>query len=312
MQLPAPLTPQHIAAYLAELCVRAHTNVQDGIGGPFAAMLVEESTGRVLGIGTNHVGTRIDPTAHAEMEALRAAGLSDLSGVALLTSCECCPMCLSAATALGVSRIHFAASRADAEAAGFSDAAQYRLMAEPLATQCRQVTEEERLAAVLCLATDDAVVLVPRGMGTPHRFGGGTWDGTDPTATPCLRAIRAACAALELFHLPQDTVLLSRTLPHPLSLMAADWARIGRRRDPAHADDPAYDAAEKFPGAIQYLETLWETLPAPTPHDAETVLADLRLAPGTRQIVAEAVATGDLSAFDAWRALVARGDRARY
>jgi guanine deaminase len=92
-------------------------------GGPFGAVVVR--AGRVLGEGANRVTLEFDPTAHAEIVALRAAcareRTHDLSGAVLYASCEPCPMCLGAALWARVARVVFAATRDDAAAAGFDD-----------------------------------------------------------------------------------------------------------------------------------------------------------------------------------------------
>ncbi|MHA6523062.1 nucleoside deaminase [Tessaracoccus sp. G1721] len=102
----------------------ATANVADG-GGPFGAVVVAPD-GRSFE-GTNRVTSIPDPTAHAEVQAIRAAasgmGTHDLTGCVLYTSCEPCPMCLGAALWARVSRVVFAADRHDAAAAGFDDAA---------------------------------------------------------------------------------------------------------------------------------------------------------------------------------------------
>jgi guanine deaminase len=102
----------------------AVANVADG-GGPFGAVLVAPS-GQVFE-GLNRVTAVPDPTAHAEVQAIRAAaaglGTHDLTGSVLYCSCEPCPMCLGAALWARVSRVVFAADRHDAAAAGFDDAA---------------------------------------------------------------------------------------------------------------------------------------------------------------------------------------------
>lgn len=108
-------------------------NVAAG-GGPFGAVVAKD--GRVLGEGVNRVVPDADPTAHAEVVAIRAAartlGSHDLAGCVLYTSCEPCPMCLAAAWWSRVDRIVFAANREDAAAAGFDDAAIYAEVAAPL------------------------------------------------------------------------------------------------------------------------------------------------------------------------------------
>jgi tRNA(Arg) A34 adenosine deaminase TadA len=111
-------------AFLREAIALAAEALEDDDGGPFGAVVVRD--GRVVGRGRNRVLARHDPTAHAEVEALRDAahtlGTHDLSGCALYASCEPCPMCLGAAQWARIDALVFAAGRADAEAIGFDDA----------------------------------------------------------------------------------------------------------------------------------------------------------------------------------------------
>jgi guanine deaminase len=112
----------------------AGQHMQAGHGGPFGALVVRDD--RVIGQGWNQVTTSNDPTAHAEVVAIRAAcrtlGDFRLTGATLYTSCEPCPMCLAAAWWARVGRIVFAATRADAADAGFDDADLYDEIARPL------------------------------------------------------------------------------------------------------------------------------------------------------------------------------------
>lgn len=98
-------------------------NVASG-GGPFGAVVVR--AGRELGIGVNRVTVELDPTAHAEVQAIRAAcraaGDFALPGTVLYASCEPCPLCLASVLWARVPRVVYAADRADAAAAGFDDA----------------------------------------------------------------------------------------------------------------------------------------------------------------------------------------------
>ena len=99
-------------------------NVRSGRGGPFGAVIVKDR--RVVAEGTNSVTSANDPTAHAEMVAIRAAcaalGAFQLDGCDLYTTCEPCPMCLGAIYWARPARVYFAGSAADAAAAGFDDA----------------------------------------------------------------------------------------------------------------------------------------------------------------------------------------------
>ena len=98
-------------------------NVHAGRGGPFAALVVKD--GEVVARGTNLVTSSQDPTAHAEVVAIRRACRSlntfQLDGCDLYTSCEPCPMCLGAIYWARLDRIFYAGTREDAAAAGFDD-----------------------------------------------------------------------------------------------------------------------------------------------------------------------------------------------
>jgi len=114
-----------------ELAVDA---VESKSGGPFGAVVVRD--GLIVSEGQNRVTSTNDPTAHAEVEALRAAGRAlgtfDLSGCELYTSCEPCPMCLAAAYWSRVEAIVYAGTRDDAAAAGFDDALFYKELERPI------------------------------------------------------------------------------------------------------------------------------------------------------------------------------------
>ena len=108
-------------------------NVRTGRGGPFGAVLVKGDI--VIAEGTNQVTSRNDPTAHAEVLAIREAckklGVFDLQGCELYTSCEPCPMCLGAIYWARLSRVYFANADADASKIGFDDSLIYRELAQP-------------------------------------------------------------------------------------------------------------------------------------------------------------------------------------
>jgi len=118
------------AFWLTEAVDRAKQNVVDG-GGPFGALIIEGN--HVLGTGVNRVTRDNDPTAHAEVTAIRQAcqqrGDFRLDGTVLYTSCEPCPLCLSAALWARVDRVVFAADRYDAARGGFDDLKFYELFA---------------------------------------------------------------------------------------------------------------------------------------------------------------------------------------
>lgn len=100
----------------------AASGIKQG-GGPFGAVISEN--GRIIAESNNKVVLNTDPTAHAEVLAIREAagklGTHDLSGCVLYSSCEPCPMCLGAIYWSGIERVVFASGRHDAAAAGFND-----------------------------------------------------------------------------------------------------------------------------------------------------------------------------------------------
>lgn len=108
-------------------------NVKAGKGGPFAALVVRD--GEVLGQGANRVTSDCDPTAHAEMlairQACRALGDFQLHGCEIYTSCEPCPMCLGAIYWARPERVYFAATAVDAARHGFDDAFIYEQISQP-------------------------------------------------------------------------------------------------------------------------------------------------------------------------------------
>lgn len=122
----------HDSTPLSRAIALAARNVAEG-GGPFGAILVAPD-GREFE-GVNRVTRDNDPTAHAEVVAIRTAGRElgtfDLTGSVLYASCEPCPLCLSAALWARVDRVVFAADRHDAAAAGFDDATFYDLFGTP-------------------------------------------------------------------------------------------------------------------------------------------------------------------------------------
>lgn len=116
----------NMAAELAE------NNIDNG-GGPFGAVIVRD--GVVIATGVNRVTANNDPTAHAEVNAIRNAcskeNTFNLSGCVVYTSCEPCPMCLSALYWAGVSRIYYGNTQDDADAINFSDRFIYQELDKP-------------------------------------------------------------------------------------------------------------------------------------------------------------------------------------
>lgn len=111
----------------------AYTGMQGGHGGPFGAVIVKD--GQVIGEGHNRVLSSNDPTAHAEVTAIRDASARlqnfDLSGTKIYTNGMPCPMCMAAIFWARIERVYYACAPADAEAIGFDDAEFYRQLDKP-------------------------------------------------------------------------------------------------------------------------------------------------------------------------------------
>ncbi|MFB6248099.1 MAG: nucleoside deaminase [Salinibacter sp.] len=131
-------------SFLHEALDLAVENVESGLGGPFAALVVAEN--EIVARGTNRVTTVRDPTAHAEITAIRAAcqerGDFHLDGCVLYSTCEPCPMCLGAIYWARLDGVVYAATRADAAAAGFDDEHIYRELDTPPADRAIPMTQE--------------------------------------------------------------------------------------------------------------------------------------------------------------------------
>ncbi len=131
----ADIDPRSDAAWLAAAVDLAVRNVAEG-GGPFGAVVV--AGGELVASGQNRVTRDNDPTAHAEICAIRAAcAVRDdfaLAGTTLYASCEPCPLCLAASLWARVDRVVYAADRHDAARGGFDDLAFYQLFARDRST----------------------------------------------------------------------------------------------------------------------------------------------------------------------------------
>jgi guanine deaminase len=138
--------------FMARAIELAIENVRSGRGGPFAAVIVKD--GRVVAEGTNRVTSLNDPTAHAEVVAIRAACTAlaafQLDGCDLYTTCEPCPMCLGAIYWARPARVYFASTAADAAAAGFDDAFIYQQIAKPFAERKIPFLEMMREESLAC------------------------------------------------------------------------------------------------------------------------------------------------------------------
>lgn len=128
-----PDNPDIVLLSAAVALSRRH--MESGAGGPFGAVIADAS-GRIVAEGWNCVTSDNDPTAHAEVSAIRRActalGRFDLRGYTLYSSCEPCPMCLAATYWARLDRLVFANTREDAAAIGFDDAAIYQEIPKPI------------------------------------------------------------------------------------------------------------------------------------------------------------------------------------
>src|SRR5580700_11017565 len=138
-------------SYMARAIQLSIENVVSGQGGPFGAVIVKD--GRIIAEGVNQVTHSNDPTAHAEVVAIRQActvlGGFELKDCELYTSCEPCPMCLGAIYWARLSRLFFASGAADASQAGFDDSFIYNEFARPHSERgipMVQMMREEALA----------------------------------------------------------------------------------------------------------------------------------------------------------------------
>ena len=136
--MPSGFSPESAtdqdAFFLAKAVTLARRNIETGDGGPFGALIVK--AGEIISEGWNQVIISHDPTAHAEIMAIRAAstllGHHHLNGCVLYASSEPCPMCLAAAYWARIERIVFANPREAAAAIGFSDQDLYTELGRPL------------------------------------------------------------------------------------------------------------------------------------------------------------------------------------
>ena len=128
----------------------ADQGMQQGSGGPFGAVIVKD--GKIIAEASNQVTSTNDPTAHAEIAAIRIAcqqlGSFQLDGCILYTSCEPCPMCLGAIYWSRFAQVFYAATQQDAAAIGFDDQFIYDEIAKPMENRKIPFKQTERGAAV--------------------------------------------------------------------------------------------------------------------------------------------------------------------
>lgn len=250
---------------LAEAVRLARENAEAGQH-PFGALVVRD--GEVLATGVNTALRDSDPTAHAEVQAIRNARAADLAGATIVASCEPCPMCQAAAALVGVSRIVYAASSEDAAAAGFElgpVAAEMRALlksAGPLPVEHAEApgaeepfarfvaTEAQGPAPVRGLRVSLTVENYPEALafyrdvlGLPVRL---AWD--EPTGSGAI--LEAGAGTLEVVS-PEQAALI-------------DEIEVGRRiagpvRLALEVEDSARTAAELVAGGAEELAPATET-----------------------------------------------------
>jgi guanine deaminase len=132
------------AEFLNQAVNLAMANVIEQGGRPFGAVLVKD--GEVIATGVNEIGVTGDPTAHAELSAMRKAaqvlGTPRLDGCVVYASGQPCPMCLAAMHMTGVRAVRYCYSNADGEPFGLSTAPVYAQMAKPLAEQAIDIRHD--------------------------------------------------------------------------------------------------------------------------------------------------------------------------
>jgi guanine deaminase len=139
-------------SFMARAIELAIENVRSGRGGPFAAVVVKD--GKIIAEAANCVTSTNDPTAHAEVVAIRQAckklGTFELKDCTIYTTCEPCPMCVGAIYWARPARVYFGGTAADAAKAGFDDSFIYDEIARPHASRkipMISMMREEALAA---------------------------------------------------------------------------------------------------------------------------------------------------------------------
>ena len=149
--------------FLRRTIMLATRNVKTAAGGPFGALIVRD--GRIVAEAVNTVTATNDPTAHAEVNAIRAAakalGIFSLAGCELYSSCQPCPMCLAAAWWARMDAIYYGASAADASRAGFDDAFLYDEFRKPQA---------ERKLPAMQLLSDEAWASFAAWIASPNKI----------------------------------------------------------------------------------------------------------------------------------------------
>lgn len=149
--------------YMRAAIKKAEENFIFGKGGPFGAVIVRD--GEIIAIAGNCVTSTNDPTAHAEVVAIRDACKKletfDLSGCEIFASCEPCPMCLGAIMWARIDKLYYAANRADASRAGFDDEFFYAELALP---------SDKRILKPTKLLQDEAIKVFDKWIDTVDKI----------------------------------------------------------------------------------------------------------------------------------------------
>lgn len=147
--------PENQKAFMRRAIALSRQKMEENCGGPFGAVIVKD--GKVVAEGWNQVTSSNDPTAHAEVTAIRnackALGTFILEGCDIYTSCEPCPMCLSSIYWARLDNIYYANTRQDAAAIGFDDDFLYKEVPLPIEKRSKRT---ERLLAAEALEVFDA------------------------------------------------------------------------------------------------------------------------------------------------------------
>ena len=134
--------PERTIDFMREAVRLSAEEMRKGAGGPFGAIIVKDD--RIVAQGWNRVTSANDPTAHAEVTAIRNAcdllGTFSLAGCEIYSSCEPCPMCLAAIYWARLDRLYFANTREEAAAIGFDDAHIYGEVSKPIADRLLPTT----------------------------------------------------------------------------------------------------------------------------------------------------------------------------
>ena len=132
------------------LAIKKSLESVDNGGGPFGAVVVKD--GEVVAVASNSVTLDNDPTAHAEVNAIRMAckklGTFDLSGCEIYASCEPCPMCLASIYWARIGKLYYANTKVDADKIGFSDSFIYEEFAKPESERSIKVVKMLRSEAI--------------------------------------------------------------------------------------------------------------------------------------------------------------------